>query len=273
MTYAFDNLDRITEVINESPFGLITDFDGTISRIAPTPYQAKVSPLCYRYLTQLQDKIRLVAVMSGRPAAVVRGMVGIYGIVYIGAHGMERWVVDHPEPSAETSRYIPVIKSVIQAVTPRLSRLQGIVIEDKGPSVTFHYRQSPEPKATEDEIISAINETEAAHGLRVMRSKMAVELLPPLNINKGTVTLELIREYRLRGVIYLGDDITDMDAFSAVHNASSMGCMGIAIGVNGRGKPDGLAAAADFTLNGIRDVGRFLKWLLQNVPQSNPPRH
>ena len=216
MTYEFDYLDRLREVINESPFGLITDFDGTISRIAPTPYQAKVSSLCHRYLTQLQDKISLVAVMSGRPAAVVRGMVGIDGIVYIGSHGMERWVVDHPEPSAETSPYIPVIKSVIQEVTPRLSRLQGIVIEDKGPSVTFHYRQSPEPEAAEESILSTVEETEAANGFRVMRSKMAVELLPPLNVNKGTATLELIREYRLKGVMYLGDDITDM-AVSYTH--------------------------------------------------------
>ena len=272
MAYAFDHLDRICEVLNKSPLGLITDVDGTISRIAPTPQAARVSPLCRRYLSLLRDKLSLLAVISGRPAAQLKDMIGIDGIVYIGAHGMERWVRNHAELSPDARPYIPVIDSVIREVSPRLS-VEGVSIENKGAAVTFHYRLASRSRVAEEEILNAVKASDTAKGLRVIRGKMAVELLAPVEINKGSATLGLIREYKLRGAIYLGDDATDIDAFKAVHNTSdTTGFQGFAIGVTGRERPEGLIEEADFTLKGVRDVGRFLKWLSQNVSQLNQPR-
>jgi hypothetical protein len=97
---------------------------------------------------------------------------------------------------------------------------------------------------------------------------MAISLLPPLDIDKGTVTLDLIREYRLHGGLYLGDEPTDIDAFKAIHTATDdPNFQGFAIGITGPETPESLKLAADFTLNGVRDVERFLKWLEQNVPR------
>lgn len=71
------------------PLGLITDIDGTISPIAPSPLEARVSPACRRHLAALAKKLELVAVISGRPAVEARDMVGVEGIVYVGNHGLE----------------------------------------------------------------------------------------------------------------------------------------------------------------------------------------
>ncbi|GAI13545.1 unnamed protein product [marine sediment metagenome] len=81
-------------------------------------------------------------------------------------------------------------------------------------------------------------------------------------MNKGTATLDLIRGYNLQGGIYLGDDLTDIDAFRAIHSAShSSDFQGLAISIISQEMPEKLVAEADFTLNGVIDVERFLKWM------------
>ena len=97
MSYAFEQLELIEALLRKPPFGLISDVDGTISQTAPTPQQAKVSPMCRHYLSILCRHLALVAAISGRPAAEARNMVGIDGMVYIGNHGLERWSEGHSE--------------------------------------------------------------------------------------------------------------------------------------------------------------------------------
>jgi len=98
---------------------------------------------------------------------------------------------------------------------------------------------------------------------------MAVNLLPPVSINKGTTVLALIRDFCLRGAIYLGDEYTDIDAFRVIHNVpDDSAFQGFAIGVTSPEMPEGLVSEANFSLNGVADVERFLQWLSRNVPES-----
>ena len=99
---------------------------------------------------------------------------------------------------------------------------------------------------------------------------MAIDLLPPVEVNKGTATLDLIQEYNLQGGIYLGDDLTDVDAFKAIHAAShDLDFQGFAIGIISQEMPEKLVAEADFTLNGVSDVEGFLRWMSQDALQSS----
>jgi len=81
VSYVFNHLDLIQEALKRSPFGLITDVDGTISQTAPTPQQAKISPLCHYYLSNLCNHLALVATISGRPAIEIKNMIKIDGMV------------------------------------------------------------------------------------------------------------------------------------------------------------------------------------------------
>jgi trehalose 6-phosphate phosphatase len=247
--------------------GLITDVDGTISEIAPTPRQARVSPPCRRYLNLLCRRLALVAVVSGRSAAEVRDMLGIEGVVYIGNHGLERWVKNQAALPDGARDYSGMVESALEELSSRLS-MKGVTLENKGLSLTIHYRLSPQPEAAEREILSALAASERAKGLRVVRGRLALNLLPPVAVNKGTAVLDLIRDYGLQGGLYLGDDLTDIDAFRAVRSASASSAFrGLAIGVTSAEMPESLVREADLTLNGVGDVGRFLGWLVQNVPQ------
>ena len=269
MPDVFNHLDLIREVLGRSPFGLITDVDGTISQTAPTPQQAKVSPLCRHYLSLLCNQLALVAAISGRPAIQVKDMIKIDGLVYIGNHGLERWTEGHSRFTIDAQYYSGVIKAAIEELTPLLST-QGITIENKGMTASIHYRLSPEPRLAERDILAAIESSPQAKSLLIMQERMAVDLLPPVKVNKGTATLDLIQEYNLQGGIYLGDDLTDIDAFRAIHAAShDLNFRGFAISVISHEMPEKLAVEADFTLNGVNEVEHFLQWMSQTVLEAS----
>ena len=149
MPYLFDHLDLIKKALRRSPFGLITDVDGTISPTAPTPAQAEVSLLCRQYLSILSEKLALVAAISGRPALEAKNMLRIDKMVYIGNHGLERWSEGHTELVAEVKEYPKVIKAAVKELSRRLA-IDGISIEDKGASATIHYRLCPEPELAKE---------------------------------------------------------------------------------------------------------------------------
>ncbi|MBU2609295.1 MAG: trehalose-phosphatase [Chloroflexi bacterium] len=265
--YAFEHLESIGEALRRSPFGLVTDVDGTISPTAPTPQQAEVTPLCRRYLELLCQQIALVAAVSGRSAAQVAEMVDIGGMVYIGNHGLERWVNGRPELTREARGYQAMMAAALSELKPLLS-MEGIIIENKGVTATIHYRRSPDPASAEKQIAETLQNSSQASKLHAMPGRMAINLLPPVATNKGTATSDLIREYGLRSGVYLGDDVTDIDAFKAIHDyPQETGFHGLAIGVISEEMPEMFTGEVDFTLNGVRDVERFLEWLSRTASQ------
>jgi len=267
-----NNLDLVEKLLRGKAFGLITDVDGTISPTAPTPRQARVSPLCHRYLSILCKRLTLVAALSGRPATEVKDMLNIDGMVYVGNHGLERWVEGRSEFMEEAQEYGQVIEAVVEELNPLLS-IEGIIIENKGVTTTVHYRLCDDHRSAKRKVLSAIENSPHARGLRIMQeSKYAINILPPVQVDKGTCILSLIQEYDLRGGIYMGDDITDIYAFRAIRTATgNLDFHGYAIGVTGPEMPDELTAEVDFTLDGVGDVERFLKWMsdIASQPASN----
>ena len=263
-----EHLDLVEQLLKRSRFGLITDADGTISPTAPTPQQARVSPLCYRYLSILRNQLALVAVISGRAVQDLKDMVNIEGVQYVGNHGMERWIDDHSEFTKEVGGYPAIIQAAVGELAPLLS-IEGIIIENKGITATIHYRLCRDHRAAKRDIMAVLSNSASAKGLRIMQeNKYAINLLPPVEVSKGTAVLELIKEYDLRSGVYLGDDITDIDAFRALRSAChDMDFRGLAIGIAGPEMPEELTAEVDFTLNGVRDVERFLEWMSRTTAQ------
>ena len=269
MSYLFNHLDLIEEALRRSPFGLITDVDGTISKTAPTPQEAEVSPLCRQYLPLLCKHLALVAAISGRPAIEVKNMIKIDRIVYIGNHGLERWAEGHLELAKGVKDYSKVIKAATEELS-RLLSIEGIRIEDKGITATIHYRLCHKPQSARRDVLNVLKDSPYAQRLRIMQERMAIDLLPPVKVSKGTATLDLIQRYNLQAGIYLGDDVTDIDAFRAIHTARCrLNFQGFAIGIISQEIPQRLVAEADFTLNGVDDVERFLKWMSQTVPKAS----
>jgi len=196
-------------------------------------------------------------------------MINIDGMVYIGNHGLERWIEGHSEFTQEAEDYSRVIEAAIEELTSLLS-IKGISIENKKVTAAIHYRLCHDPQSAERNVLTAIENSPHARGLRIIRGRMAINLIPQIKVNKGTATLDLIQEHNLNGGVYLGDDLTDIDAFRAIHAAChDLDFQGFAIGVISQEMPEKLAEEADFTLNGVDDVERFLKWLSQTAVELN----
>ena len=265
MASVFNDLETIKRALERPRFGLMTDVDGTISPTAPTPAQAAVSPANRRYLARLTPRLALAAAVSGRAVADVRRLVGIDGVVYVGNHGLERWADGRAELAEGAGGYPAIIKEVTDELDRELQEA-GILIENKGVSASIHYRLSPDPDATGKRVMAAINSSAQAGRLRIIPGRRAVNLLPPLAIDKGTAVRDLIARYNLGGGIYIGDEATDIDAFKAIHEANRRrDFLGFALAVLSREASPAVAEEADFTLDGTAEVARFLEWLWRQV--------
>ncbi len=261
---------RCLDVLSSTPSGLVTDIDGTISVMAPTPGEAVVTEEARRALRGLAERLAFVGVVTGRSATVGESLVGVPGLVYVGNHGTERrhngttWM--HPEAAATASK----LGHTLRAIYERASALgagHGLVVEDKGLSGSIHYRLAPRPDQARLVLVELANEAAAEAGLLVTEGRLVVELRPRLRVNKGTALVDLIREHNLRGVVFLGDDLTDVDAFRAVRELRDAGEIdGLRVGVLAPETQPLVLAETDVTVRGVEACVELLQEIAERLP-------
>jgi len=245
------------EALANEPAGLLTDFDGTLSPIVADPALSRLADGASAALERLVDQLAVVAVVTGRAPLDARRMTGVQGLLVAGNHGME-WLepsADVPAPSPGAAGVRERIAVVLAAVPP----LDGVTIEDKGLSATVHFRNAPDPSAARDAVIGALPDLGAELELR--DGRMSLELRPVGLGDKGAATLAIIERYGLRGVVVMGDDITDLDMFAAVAEQREAGRLrGVIIGVGGADAevPPEVSAAADAVLDSPEAAARLL---------------
>jgi trehalose 6-phosphate phosphatase len=228
--------------LRESPerTAILLDVDGTLAPIVPRPEDAHVPPETQAELERLAECYALVACVSGRASADAAATVGVERLVYVGTHGLEL------EPEAE--RWAAALHEFAAGVT--------WPAEDKGLSVSFHYRGALDEEAARRELEQVAGAARAA-GLRARFGRKVLELLPPIDAHKGTAIRRLLAERELHRALYAGDDTTDLDAFRALDDLEAA----VRIAVASAEGPTELAAAADFVVANpmaLRDVLRTL---------------
>lgn len=247
--------ERVLEVLRLEPAGLFTDIDGTISAIAPTPQEAVVTNSAREALRRLEGRLALVGAVTGRAADDGAKMIGIPDLLVVGNHGMEwlhrgnRWV----HPAAEASRAsLAAALADVGAALVAAGVDAGVVLEDKRLSASIHYRLAPNHLMAREVILSAAGEAAALRGLRITEGRYVVELRPEVVINKGTAIADLTRTHSLNGVVYIGDDITDVDAFVAVHKLRESGAVAaLAVAVLSAETHPSVSSMADVTVTGV----------------------
>lgn len=254
------NLAEARALLSRRPSGLITDVDGTISPIAREPGAATVRADARRWLELLAGRLELVAALSGRSVADLVRMVDVPGVVCVGNHGLEWWENGRTTVAPEAEPYLPVVAAAVRELSDRLQDLSGALVENKGASATVHYRLSPDPDAARDAILKAIAGSPSAQRLRVADGRMVVNLLPPVRVDKGTAVERLVLLRKLLAVVYLGDDVTDLDAFRAVRSLRESGrVQGVAVAVASAESPVDLLAEADYMLEDVDAVVCLLR--------------
>lgn len=241
------------------------DFDGTLAPIVPDPEQARAHPEAVPALAALAPKVASVAVITGRPAGVAvhhggfSGVDGLEHLVVLGHYGAERWdaatdTVTAPPPHPGVAAVRAELPGVLESAGAGAG--QGTWIEEKGRAVAVHTRRAPDPQAAFDTLREPLTDLAARHGLVVEPGRMVLELRPP-GVDKGVALREYVREVGAEAVLYAGDDLGDLPAFTAVDDLRAQGTPGLLV-CSGSNEVTALAERADLVVDGPAGVVRLL---------------
>jgi len=209
-----------------------------------------------------------LAIISGRSLSVIKALVGLENIAYVGNHGLEiecplwhcqaqgREKISFIHPIAKEIE--PVLKKLEQSLRERLVGIDGVIIENKGLTLSVHYRLARETavKKIKKLFLEAIEYGNARDKLQVTEGKKVLELRPPVEWNKGKAIEWLLKIYGTPGNLpfFAGDDVTDEDGFKVLHRVG-----GISIFVG----EDKASSAADYYLDSPEQLYHWLEKLLE----------
>lgn len=234
---------------------LFLDYDGTIVPIKKQPSLAVLPPKMSSLLTQLSLLSNImVGVITGRSLNDIRNLVGIGDILYAANHGTQiyhkkqTWI----HPGAKRSQ--PLVKKMELAFVKALAPIEGVIIENKGLTLSVHYRNVKSGnvlrlKRILKQIIQPFQEL-----VKLSTGKKVVEIRPNIQWNKGHAILKILKDYRATDksiIVFIGDDQTDEDAFKLLPSKA----ITIRVGKNKYSK-------AKYYLRNTSEVKRLLECMI-----------
>ncbi|MDN5848713.1 MAG: trehalose-phosphatase [Nitrococcus sp.] len=213
-------LAALPQILQAGQEGLLMllDYDGTLTPIVERP---ELAVLAAETRTILCDLVALmpVAVVSGRELAMLRELVDVPGLVYVGDHGFDMTDVAGGSHQLDAMKgYLPILDAVEQRLRQGLAGIAGALLERKRSSVAVHFRLVAESDMSH--VQARIDDILSAHPqLKTTPGKKVVEIQPGLDWDKGRAVEWLLPRIDASGrrhPIYIGDDRTDENAFRAV---------------------------------------------------------
>ena len=266
MKYLFTARNELGRVLGKKNIFLFLDYDGTLAPIADKPGKAFLPKETKKLLTSLVEVPNCkIAIISGRSLKDVKNKVGIKNIIYAGNHGLEVEGSKIKLKKQINQESLVILKSIKAELAKKLSEIQGVFVEDKGLTLSLHYRLAdkkyiPEVKAIFHKIIISHL---ANDRIRIKSGKMVFEVRPSINWDKGKIVLWLLARERLANKnnnilpVYVGDDVTDEDAFRVLRNK------GITVFVGLSKK-----SSAEYYLKSTQEVTKLLEKILEHHNKS-----
>jgi trehalose-phosphatase len=256
---ALEEIDEITARLGERRLALFFDYDGTLTPIVRRPELATLREETRSLLRELAGRAT-VAVVSGRDLADVRRMVNLENLYYAGSHGFD---VEGPggirSQQEDGLAHLPELGDAERALEEGLRGIAGAWVERKRFAIAVHFREADDRDVGAIERV--VDEVLAAHPrLRRKGGKKIFELQPDVPWNKGYAVRWLLERLDLQGPdvlpVYVGDDVTDEDAFAALSD----------VGVGIRVGPPHEPTRAGYRLRDTAELERFIRELLRRLP-------
>ncbi len=262
--------EQLRALLAAPRFGVISDFDGTLSPFTETPNAAVIVPANAAALDRLLALGVPVALLSGRSAGDLRARFTRPALTYVGNHGLDYWDGATTELVEEARPWRVALEAVLTGLPPFAD--PAIIIENKGVTATLHYRASADRTAASTAIEAAVRSRCERYGLALNSGNQIWEIKPPLALNKGTALAAIVAQRGLDGVLFLGDDTTDLLAMAELRRLRAAGTRaatafrGLSVGVlHGDDTPTELDDLCDLVATDTGDVARLLDWLADTV--------
>ncbi len=246
--------EEIRKQIKDKRVAVFLDYDGTLTPIVSRPEEAFLAEDMQQTLLGLAKKCT-VAIISGRGLDPVRQFVGLDNVYYAGSHGFEIEGPGGLRMELEAAReMLPLLDALEQELQQRLASIKGAQVERKKFSIAVHYRNVAESEAGQVETV--VDETIADNPQLVKGTgKKVFELKPSIDWHKGRAVLWILEKLDLDqyGVVpmFIGDDVTDEDAFQAFSKK------GVTLFVGDESRK----TAAKYRLESVNEVRNFLHML------------
>ncbi len=257
---ALDAIEEIRERLVDGTPMVFLDYDGTLTPIVERPELAVLSGRMRDAIRALAGVCR-VAIVSGRDRPDVEKRVGLEELFYAGSHGFDisgpdGWNVEH----AAGGERLPELDAAEAQLNQSLRDIAGARVERKRFAIAVHFRACAEKDI--DAVERAVDDAHASHpSLRKTTGKKVYELQPDVDWDKGRALRWILRAVGLAGKnpapLYIGDDLTDEDAFRAIARDG----VSIVVGAGRR------SSAAQFELRDVGEVERFLRKLTELLPE------
>lgn len=211
-------LDQLFERLADAAQGLLLlDYDGTLAPFHPKRDEATPYPGIPAILKEIQNSPRTrMVIISGRAVDDIIPLLGLEKLPEIwGSHGWERL---GPDGSRERFPVKPEFEEALKAAEKKAADLSG-ALEKKPACLALHWRglTPPEVEKLEQEIKMLWGPIAQDRGLELNPFDGGMELRVP-GRNKGKVVEDILRTVGSPNLpaVYLGDDLTDEDAFAAL---------------------------------------------------------
>ncbi len=258
LPHALDESGALAQHFSGKQLAVFLDYDGTLTAIRERPQDAVISHSMRETVRRLAERVPVV-VVSGRDRQVLQELMGLDNLIVAGDHGFDIW-----SPSGgsiqreEGASFEGLLREVEAKLRAGLADVSGALVESKKRSVAAHFRLvPPEQQPRVKQIVVALLR-EHPEELQVTPGKMVFEIQPRLDWDKGKAVLYLLKVLNLDRddviPIYLGDDLTDEDAFRAIAGRGT----GIFVGSADDPENAGRTTAADCVLKTVGEVERFL---------------
>jgi trehalose 6-phosphate phosphatase len=255
------DVDATIELLGERPreTAILVDYDGSLAPIVERPEAAVPLAAAIDVLRGLVDVMGCVGVVSGRPLYFLLDSVPVPGLAYAGLYGLELALDGKREVDPQVLPFLPAVAEAAESAAAAWSGT-GVGVERKaGICVTLHYRQCEERR---DEVNAFAEELADRLGLTALRTRMAIELRPPVAVDKGTAVDALIDGLAVGA--FAGDDSGDLPAFDALRRAvdDERLVRAVRIGVVSSEAPPELADAVDTVVDGPDGLVQLLEAVL-----------
>ena len=262
------NLPRVWECeqalrtrLRDKELAVFLDYDGTLTPIVEDFTQAFLSEEMRAAVAALAARCT-VGILSGRDLPYLKQLVGLAGVIYAGSHGFD---IEAPGEQGSApaigEAFLPELNEAECELSESVRDIKGCALERKRFAIAVHYR-----RVTKDDVarVEALVDAVIEHHPRLRKGggKKVFEIEPRVDWHKGRAIEWLLERLSLSHKdvfpIYVGDDLTDEDAFQALAGR------GLAIAVGDEDRP----TASDLRVASPDGVRRLLAFFSSIIDEN-----